>query len=60
MAALGGALIYSPSTLSLGEISKSSNRAVAYGVTLSCKNIVGLPVRFYSEGFLIAMAFGIR
>lgn len=41
MAALGCALIYSPTTLSLGEWFKTSNRAVAYGVVLSCKNIVG-------------------
>ena len=41
MAALGCALIYSPTTLSLGEWFNTSNRAVAYGVTLSCKNIVG-------------------
>ncbi|MCJ1318432.1 hypothetical protein MMC15_003760 [Xylographa vitiligo] len=41
MAALGCALIYSPITLSLGEWFNTSNRAVAYGVVLSCKNIVG-------------------
>ncbi|MCJ1432428.1 hypothetical protein MMC27_001784 [Xylographa pallens] len=41
MAALGCALIYSPITLSLGEWFTTSNRAVAYGVVLSCKNIVG-------------------
>ncbi|MCJ1359867.1 MAG: hypothetical protein MMC33_009870 [Icmadophila ericetorum] len=40
MAALGCAFIYSPITLSLGEW-LTSNRAVAYGVILSCKNIVG-------------------
>ena len=41
MASLGCALIYSPTTLSLGEWFNTSNRAVAYGVVLSCKNIVG-------------------
>lgn len=41
MAALGCALIYSPTTLSLGEWFTTSNRAVAYGIVLSCKNIVG-------------------
>lgn len=41
IAALGCALIYSPITLSLGEWFNTSNRAVAYGVVLSCKNIVG-------------------
>lgn len=41
MAALGCSLIYSPTTLSLGEWYSSGNRAMAYGITLSCKNIVG-------------------
>ncbi|KFY33007.1 hypothetical protein V495_08525 [Pseudogymnoascus sp. VKM F-4514 (FW-929)] len=41
MAAVGCALVYSPTTLSLGEWFNTSNRAVAYGVVLSCKNIVG-------------------
>ncbi len=39
--ALGCALIYSPTTLSLGEWYTTSNRSVAYGIVLSCKNIVG-------------------
>jgi predicted MFS family arabinose efflux permease len=41
MVALGFALIYSPTTLSLGEWFNTGNRAMAYGVVLSCKNIVG-------------------
>ncbi|KAK3319566.1 major facilitator superfamily domain-containing protein, partial [Cercophora scortea] len=41
LSALGCALVYSPTTLSLGEWFDSRNRAVAYGVVLSCKNIVG-------------------
>ena len=41
IAALGCALIYSPTTLSLGEWLNTSNRALAYGITLSCKNVVG-------------------
>ena len=57
MAALGGALIYSPSTLSLGEWSKSSNRAVAYGVTLSCKNNVGSTCPFLFRGLLDRYGF---
>lgn len=44
--ALGCALIYSPSTLSLGEWYTSSNRAVAYGIVFSCKNIVGTSCPF--------------
>jgi MFS family permease len=41
LAALGCALLYTPTTLSLGEYFSSKNRAVAYGVVLSCKNITG-------------------
>lgn len=41
MAAFGCALVYSPTTLSLGEWYTTSNRALAYGVVLSCKNITG-------------------
>ena len=41
LSALGCALMYSPTTLSLGEWFNTSNRAVAYAVVLSCKNIVG-------------------
>lgn len=41
LAPLGCALVYSPATLSLGEWFQNSHRAVAYGVVLSCKNIVG-------------------
>ena len=52
MVALGCALIYSPTTLSLGEWSKSSNRAVAYGVVYSCKNIVGSTCPFLFRGLL--------
>lgn len=44
--ALGCALIYSPTTLSLGEWYTTSNRAVAYGIVLSCKNIVGTSLPF--------------
>lgn len=40
-AALGSALIYSPTTLYLGESFTTNSRAVAYGVVLSCKNVVG-------------------
>lgn len=57
MAAFGCALIYSPTTLSLGEWSKSSNRAVAYGVTLSCKNIVGSTCPFLFRGLLDRYGF---
>jgi MFS family permease len=52
MAALGCALIYSPTTLSLGEWFRVSNRAVAYGVVFSCKNIVGSVCPFLFRGLL--------
>ncbi|KAI0132149.1 major facilitator superfamily domain-containing protein [Xylariales sp. AK1849] len=52
MAALGCALIYSPTTLSLGEWYNTSNRAVAYGVVLSCKNIVGSACPFLVRALL--------
>lgn len=41
LAALGCALIYSPTTLTLGEWFSTSHRALAYGIILSSKNIVG-------------------
>lgn len=57
MAALGCALIYSPTTLSLGEWFNTSNRAVAYGVVLSCKNIVGSTCPFLFRGLLDRYSF---
>lgn len=41
LASLGGALIYSPTTLSLGECFNTGNRATAYAVVLSFKASVG-------------------
>jgi sugar phosphate permease len=48
LAALGSALLFSPTTLSLGEWwgdggggDRGHHRALAYGVTLSAKNVVG-------------------
>lgn len=52
LAALGSALIYSPTTLSLGESYNNSNRAVAYGVVFSCKNIVGSVCPFFLQFLL--------
>ncbi|CAH0058099.1 unnamed protein product [Clonostachys solani] len=46
IAALGCALMYSPMTLSLGEWFTTGNRALAYGVALSCKNISGAACPF--------------
>ena len=59
MAALGCALIYSPTTLSLGEWFNNSNRAVAYGVVLSCKNIVGSACPFLVRVLLDRYGFRI-
>ncbi|KAG0651688.1 Monocarboxylate transporter 12 [Hyphodiscus hymeniophilus] len=57
MAAFGCALIYSPTTLSLGEWFQTSNRAVAYGVVLSCKNIVGSTCPFLFGALLDRYGF---
>lgn len=55
--ALGCALIYSPTTLSLGEWYTSSNRALAYGIVLSCKNIVGTSCPFMLRGLIDAYGY---
>ncbi|KEQ92898.1 hypothetical protein AUEXF2481DRAFT_365039 [Aureobasidium subglaciale EXF-2481] len=52
LAAFGSALVFSPMTLSLGEWYKTSNRALAYGITLSCKNIVGSVCPFLFSALL--------
>ncbi|KAI0103696.1 major facilitator superfamily domain-containing protein [Nemania sp. FL0031] len=60
LAAFGCALVYSPTTLSLGEwfstatagAGAKNHRAVAYGVTLSCKNVVGSVVPFLARALL--------
>ncbi|KUJ23821.1 putative monocarboxylate transporter [Mollisia scopiformis] len=57
MAALGCALIYSPTTLSLGEWFTTRNRAVAYGLVLSTKNIVGSTCPFLFRGLLDRYGF---
>ena len=59
MVALGFALIYSPTTLSLGEWFNTGNRAVAYGVVLSCKNIVGSTCPFLFRVLLDHYSFRI-
>ncbi|KAI1635010.1 putative monocarboxylate transporter [Biscogniauxia mediterranea] len=55
--ALGCALIYSPTTLSLGEWYTSSNRALAYGIVLSCKNIVGTSCPFMLRALIDAYGY---
>ncbi|KAJ5397584.1 monocarboxylate transporter [Penicillium cosmopolitanum] len=57
LSALGCALIYSPTTLSLGEWYTTSNRALAYGIVLSCKNIVGTSCPFMVRALIDAYGF---
>jgi predicted MFS family arabinose efflux permease len=64
LAPLGCALVFSPVTLSLGEWFSSnqgdsgkSNRALAYGVTLSCKNVVGSACPFLFRALLDSYGF---
>ncbi|RWA13238.1 hypothetical protein EKO27_g1860 [Xylaria grammica] len=60
LSAMGCALVYSPTTLSLGEwfsatttpAGTKNHRAVAYGVTLSCKNVVGSVMPFLARALL--------
>lgn len=52
MSAFGCALIYSPTTLSLGEWFNTSNRALAYGIIFSCKNVVGSTCPFLFRGLI--------
>ncbi|KAK8075847.1 monocarboxylate transporter 2 [Apiospora hydei] len=55
--ALGCALIYSPITLSLGEWYSASNRALAYGIVLSCKNVVGTSCPFLLRALIDTYGF---
>ena len=57
LAPFGCALIYSPTTLSLGEWYANKNRAVAYGIVLSSKNIVGSVCPFLFRALLDRCGF---
>ncbi|CCD51740.1 hypothetical protein BofuT4_P020460.1 [Botrytis cinerea T4] len=57
LSSFGCALIYSPTTLSLGEWYSTRNRAVAYGIVLSCKNIVGSACPFLLRVLLDTYGF---
>lgn len=57
MAAFGCALVYSPTTLSLGEWYATNNRALAYGIVLSSKNIVGSVCPFLMRTLLSHYGF---
>lgn len=50
--ALGATLMFSPTTLTLSEWYNDSNRALALGVTLSCKNITGSTCPFLFQALL--------
>jgi MFS family permease len=57
LAAVGGALLYTPTTLSLSEHFAANNRAIAYGITLSCKNITGTACPFLMQELLDRLGF---
>lgn len=61
LAALGCTIVYSPLTLTLGEWfsteNRICNRAVAYGIILSTKNIVGSVCPFIFRGLLDKYGF---
>ncbi|KAF2849959.1 MFS general substrate transporter [Plenodomus tracheiphilus IPT5] len=63
LAAIGCALVFSPTTLSLGEWfsteNRICNRAVAFGICLSTKNIVGSVCPFVFRGLLDRYGFHI-
>lgn len=57
LAAFGSALLYTSTTLSLGEWFSIGNRAVAYGIVLSSKNIVGTACPFLIRALLERLGF---
>ena len=59
LAAIGSALMFSPTTLSLGEWYSLGNRALAYGIVLSSKNIVGTICPFLLRALLDHLGFSI-
>jgi len=52
LAALGNAMLYTPTTLWLDEWFRNGNRATAYGVQFSIKNIVGTAGPFLMQAML--------
>lgn len=57
VAALGSAMVFSPATLFLDEYFRHGNRATAYGVSLSSKNITGTACPFLMYGLLDKLGF---
>ena len=57
VAGLGGAMLFSPTTLFVDEWFKHGNRATAYSVQLSSKNVVGTGCPFMMYGLLESVGF---
>ena len=57
LAAIGSALVYSPTTLSLNENFSLHNRAFALGIVLSSKNITGTTCPFHLQHLLDTYGF---
>ena len=57
LAGIGGALLFSPATLFVDEWFKHSNRATAYAVQLSSKNVTGTATPFLMYGLLESLGF---
>ncbi len=57
IAPLGSAMLFSPTTLFLDEYFRGGNRATAYGVSLSSKNITGTACPFLMYGLLEKLGF---
>ena len=57
IAALGSAMLYTPTTLWVNEWFRGGNRSTAYGVQFSVKNIVGTSVPFLMYALLDKVGF---
>jgi sugar phosphate permease len=56
-AAVGSAMLFSPTTLFVDEWFRSGNRATAYSITLSGKNVVGTACPFLMYGLIDKLGF---
>ncbi|KAK4953136.1 hypothetical protein LTR10_008842 [Elasticomyces elasticus] len=57
LAAFGNTMLYTPTTLWLDEWFRDGNRATAYGIQFSIKNIVGTACPFLMYGLLDKLGF---
>lgn len=57
LAALGNTMLYTPTTLWMDEWFRDGNRATAYGVQFSIKNIVGTAGPFMMQALLQSLGF---